>query len=377
MTGAMIMSGAGRTLRPAAALLLAGAILSGCGWVRVPVRSGPAAPPAAGAEARPPAAGTVTVQPGDTVYSIARQYDVPVRGLIHLNNLQPPYTVEPGNVLRLPPSSAVHTVAAGDTLYGISRRYGVDMARLARENELDPRKPIIPGQKLIIPEAMATVAAAAQAAPGTETALAPQVGAPPSAAVVESEPLPPLPTSPGGEGGVEAGAARPAPQQAERPAAAPAEQAAVAPARPPAAVRSSSRGFIKPVDGPVLSAYGPKSGGRHNDGINIAAPRGTPVRAAKDGVVAYAGNELPGFGNLVLIKHDGGWITAYGHNEEILVTKGQAVKQGQPIARVGSSGNVSQPQVHFELRQGSRAVDPTPYLSGEASRASPAGEQRG
>ena len=376
MTRAIAMSGAGRMLRPAAALLLAGAILSGCGWVRVPVRSGPAAPPAAGTEARSPAADTVTVRPGDTIYSIARQYDVPVRGLIHLNNLQPPYTVEPGALLRLPPSSAVHTVAAGDTLYGISRRYGVDMARLARENELDPRKPIVPGQKLIIPEAVATVAAAPQTMPATSAPAQPDVGAPPSASVVESEPLPPLPGQSGGQAEVAAGEARPAPPRTERPAAAPAEQAAVAPARPPATVRSS-RGFIKPVDGPILSAYGPKSGGRHNDGINIAAPRGTPVRAAKDGVVAYAGNELPGFGNLVLVKHDGGWITAYGHNEEILVTKGQAVKQGQPIARVGSSGNVSQPQVHFELRQGSRAVDPTPYLSGEASRASSAGGQRG
>ncbi|MCW8861524.1 MAG: M23 family metallopeptidase, partial [Rhodospirillales bacterium] len=117
-----------------------------------------------------------------------------------------------------------------------------------------------------------------------------------------------------------------------------------------------------PVQGRVISGFGPKAKGLHNDGINIAAPRGTPVRAAEEGVVAYAGNELRGFGNLLLVRHADGWVTAYAHSEKLLVERGDKVSKGQVIARVGSSGTVSSPQLHFELRKGKQAVDPTRYL---------------
>lgn len=123
------------------------------------------------------------------------------------------------------------------------------------------------------------------------------------------------------------------------------------------------KSFLKPVEGRIVSRFGAKAGGAHNDGINIAASRGATVRAASDGTVAYAGNELPGFGNLVLVKHADGWVTAYGHNDQILVRKGQLVARGEPIAKVGSTGNVTEPQLHFELRNGSRAVDPAPFLA--------------
>jgi len=99
-----------------------------------------------------------------------------------------------------------------------------------------------------------------------------------------------------------------------------------------------------------------------NDGINILARKGTPVRAAQNGVVAYAGNELRGFGNLLLVKHEGGWITAYAHNSELLVRTGQKVRRGQMISRVGSTGSVDKPQLHFELRRGNQAVNPERYL---------------
>ena len=112
----------------------------------------------------------------------------------------------------------------------------------------------------------------------------------------------------------------------------------------------------------MLSGFGGKAKGLVNDGINIAAPRGAPVRAAENGVVAYAGNELRGFGNMLLVKHEGGWITAYAHNGELLVKPGSRVRKGEPIARVGSSGNVRTPQLHFELRRGKEAVDPIKYL---------------
>ena len=115
--------------------------------------------------------------------------------------------------------------------------------------------------------------------------------------------------------------------------------------------------------GPVISAFGAKGKGLHNDGINIRADRGSPVRAAEHGVVAYAGNELRGFGNLLLVRHAGGWITAYAHNDTLLVARGDRVRRGQVIARVGSSGSVTEPQLHFELRKGKRAVDPRKYLT--------------
>lgn len=113
-----------------------------------------------------------------------------------------------------------------------------------------------------------------------------------------------------------------------------------------------------PVNGKIISNFGPTANGLHNDGINIAAPRGTPVHAAENGVVVYAGNQLRGFGNLLLIRHADGWVTAYAHNDTLLVKKGEQVKRGQVIARVGSTGNVSSPQLHFELRKGTEAVDP-------------------
>jgi murein DD-endopeptidase MepM/ murein hydrolase activator NlpD len=136
------------------------------------------------------------------------------------------------------------------------------------------------------------------------------------------------------------------------------DSAAPIPAPPPI----SGDGFIWPVQGKIISAFGTKDQGHQNDGINISAARGTPVRATENGVVAYAGNELRGFGNLVLIRHADGWITAYAHNEELLVRRGQIVRKGQDIATVGSSGGVGEPQLHFQMRQGKNAVDPTKQL---------------
>ena len=125
---------------------------------------------------------------------------------------------------------------------------------------------------------------------------------------------------------------------------------------------ASRGGFIWPVCGRVISRFGSIGKGLQNDGINILARKGTPVRAAQNGVVAYAGNELRGFGNLLLVKHKAGWISAYAHNSELLVRTGQKVRRGQVISRVGSTGSVDKPQLHFELRRGNRAVNPERYL---------------
>ncbi len=259
--------------------------------------------------------GSITVKAGDSVHIIARRYNVSTRALIEMNRLKPPYKLLVGKVLRLP-RGRVHTVVRGDTLYGISRSYGIDMNALARANRLAPPYLLLVGQRLNVP---------VTSAGATQTAVLP----------VEPPPAPKVDTT---------AKARPAP---------------LIPTPPP---RSSGR-FLWPVKGAILSKFGPKSGGFHNDGINISAPRGAPVRAAEAGVVAYAGNELRGYGNLLLIRHAEGWTTAYAHNDVLLVTRGDTVRRGQTVAKVGSSGNVTAPQSHFELRRGTKVVDPLKHLA--------------
>lgn len=117
-----------------------------------------------------------------------------------------------------------------------------------------------------------------------------------------------------------------------------------------------------PVRGHVLSTFGDQGSGQRNDGINIAADAGTTIHAAENGVVVYAGNELKGFGNLVLIRHADGYMTAYAHAQSLLVHKGDTVQRGQSIALVGQTGDVTQPQLHFEIRQGDSPVDPEPLM---------------
>ena len=120
--------------------------------------------------------------------------------------------------------------------------------------------------------------------------------------------------------------------------------------------------FSWPVRGAIVSKFGTIGKGRANDGINIKAARGTAVKAADAGTVAYAGNELKGFGNLILVRHNDGWITAYAHNDRLLVKKGQKVRRGEKIATVGATGGVNSPQLHFEIRAGKKAVNPVAYL---------------
>jgi murein DD-endopeptidase MepM/ murein hydrolase activator NlpD len=121
--------------------------------------------------------------------------------------------------------------------------------------------------------------------------------------------------------------------------------------------------FAWPLNGRILAGYGVAPDGSHNDGISIAAPRGAPIAAIEAGTVAYAGNELRGYGNLVLIKHADGWISAYAHCDELLVKKGASVHRGTVIAKVGATGNVSEPQLYFELRRGKQPVNPREFLA--------------
>ena len=141
---------------------------------------------------------------------------------------------------------------------------------------------------------------------------------------------------------------------------------ATMPRSPPPSLRPRGRlpprKFRWPARGKVIAAFGKRTDGSHNDGINIAVPQGADVHAAEGGRVAYAGNELKGYGNLVLIRHDNGWVSAYAHADQILVKRDDVVRRGQVIAKAGKTGTVDQPQLHFELRHGAKPVDPLPHM---------------
>lgn len=281
----------------------------------------------------PPAGGGwVTVRPGDTVYAIARRTGASPQAIIAENDLRPPYTLRIGDTLRVPdpgrkiandlsqpapratPVSAsrsgLRVVRRGDTLYSISRATGASVEAIARANGLRPPYTLSVGQELIIP---------------------------------------------GTDGSAMRGGAQ---REASLDVADIARTVSYTP--PPA--QDSGRLFDWPVRGAVIAKYGATGAGRRNEGINIAAPAGTPVRAAADGEVVYRGSELDGYGNLLLIRHDDGFVTAYAHNDVMLVRKGQKVQKGQVIAKVGQTGAVSEPQLHFEIRQNLKSVDPLAFL---------------
>ncbi|MDN3719274.1 M23 family metallopeptidase [Roseibium salinum] len=120
--------------------------------------------------------------------------------------------------------------------------------------------------------------------------------------------------------------------------------------------------FRWPVQGRIISEFGAKPGGGKNEGVNLAVPEGTPVKAADDGTVIYSGNELKGYGNLILLRHSQGWVSAYAHNSELKVKRGDTVRRGDVVGLAGATGSVNQPQLHFELRQGNKPVDPLKYM---------------
>lgn len=381
-------------------LLVATLLVSACGdrvVMRAPLGGIPPAQQAPGggglaADApppplvKPPGGGAadsrgIVVLPGDTVHSIAQRYQVPNRALIELNRLEPPYALEPGRVLILP-APQFHTVARGETLYGLSRRYRTDLASLARLNNLAPPYGIYDGQVLRLPGQEVAMAQASVNPPVS----VPVAAAPPPAGGITVQEIPPASVpavpatvpSPAASPPVAASPSPPqsqaqppaAPQQAEPvPSGAGVLPPPIAPVDPPppqtAALpptRAGSGQFLWPAKGRLISGFGSKPGGQHNDGINIEVAHGAPVRAAESGTVIYAGNELKGYGNLLLVRHAGGWVTAYAHNDQLLVRRGAQVARGQVIAQAGSSGGVGSPQVHFEIRRGREAVDPMRYL---------------
>lgn len=242
--------------------------------------------------------------------------------------------------------SILHTVQSGDTAWNISRRYGITVDQLAAANGGSTTVKL--GTRIVIPSA--------NQQPGVQVAsLDPQAAAPA-----------PMPTAaPAVPPAAAAASATPlAEARAQQVAAAPQTGAAgaLAPSVPQPSAAATS-GFRWPVRGRIISGFGKKPNGERNDGINLAVPEGTAVKAAEDGTVIYAGNELKSYGNLVLIRHSDGWVSAYAHNSELKVRRGDAVRRGQVIALSGMSGGVTTPQVHFELRKDAAPVDPLKHMS--------------
>lgn len=353
----------------------------------------------------------VRVQPGETLFSMSRRYGIPVAVLQTTNNLPESATLREGQeviipvfsaagssvaaapaapqtlgvdstltgsvptqrpaMLRVPaptprpasiasmspqlplpsvapqlaavPAAGTHVVAQGETLYGIARRYQMPVGQLMSANNIADANSIRIGQRLVVG------AGSGQALPPVASLSAiPQTGGQTSgqtpAQIVAARTYTP-------------------PQQATQVAAV--EQTAAireAAARNDAIAEQTPLQFRWPIRGRVLSTFGTSASGVRNDGVNIAVPEGASIRAAEDGEVVYAGNELRGFGNLVLIQHRGGYVTAYAHNSQITVRRGDRVSRGEIIARAGSTGDVDTPQLHFEIRRGTTPVDPGPYL---------------
>jgi murein DD-endopeptidase MepM/ murein hydrolase activator NlpD len=327
----------------------------------------------------------ITVAPGETVDSIARRYGVPATAIIEANRLPSANAIQAGQRLVIPrhasgatppaapaappPShlmappavkpiapvvasvaphsagpvnSGVHVVAPGDTLTKIAHQYRKSLAEISKANNIPPDGKLSIGDRIIIPGVRISSAtpeaepAAASFKPiGTKLAAAApaQNTAMQSTSAQSASMVTPAAETPGNESAVKTAA-------------------------------ESTPGFRWPVRGRIIAGFGPKPNGQQNDGIDVAVPENTPIKAAEGGVVAYAGNELKGYGNLVLVKHPNGYVTAYANAKELLVKRGDQIKRGDVIAKSGQSGNVDAPQLHFEVRKGSAPVDPMQFLNG-------------
>jgi len=339
-------------------------------------------PPRSVAAAQPVGGTKIIVGTSDTLDVLAKRYHVTPQAILAANGYKGPRALSPGQQLIIPHPGAVaavpapvmapvaaapamtpkpvamvaapssyHFVNHGDTLASIARKNHISAAELARANGLDPSAKLKLGTKLTVPGAK-TAAVAAPLAP------TPVAAAPVAAALqpVAAAPVPATKMAAVAQPAQSARLAQATTNIEEKPA-------VEAPAKA-AETTSSLPTFRWPVRGKVITSYGAKTNGKSNDGINVAVPEGTPVKAAEDGVVAYSGNELKGYGNLVLVRHSNGYVTAYAHASELLVKRGDTIKRGQVIAKSGQSGEVASPQLHFEIRKGSSPVDPLQFLNG-------------
>jgi murein DD-endopeptidase MepM/ murein hydrolase activator NlpD len=310
---------------------------------------------------------TIIVGTSDTMDALAHRYGVTSAEILKANGYKGPRALQPGQQLIIPPRAvaaapavvapkavavaapvaappSVHVVNRGDTLMSIAHRNHVPVAELAKANGIEANSKLKLGQKINVPGAKSAAAPVA-AQPAQVAAAQPGVVTAPATKMAAVEPK----------------------EKARLAQATTTPEAAAAVTETPVKTAEATGAlptFRWPVRGRVVTGYGAKTNGKSNDGINVAVPEGTPVKAAEDGVVAYSGNELKGYGNLILVRHSNGYVTAYAHASELLVKRGETIKRGQIIAKSGQSGEVGSPQLHFEIRKGSSPVDPLQFLNG-------------
>lgn len=285
------------------------------------------------ANARTVAASTYVVQPGDTLRGVGNRTGAGSEAIARANGLIAPYALRAGQKLQVP-GGRYHLVAEGETGIAIAAAYGVAWSRIVAVNGLSEPYMLRRGQRLLLP------GDAPARAPGIEQRAAAfrididdvLTGGQPAAA--DNAPV-----------AVASRAPKPLPSNV--------------PIAQPARLSGS---FVWPLKGMILSRFGPGESGAKNNGIDIAAPMGTPIRAAADGVVAYAGDKVAVFGGLVLLNHGSNWVSAYGHASRVDVVRGQKVTKGQVIGLVGDTGYASKPKLHFELRKDRVPVNPIGQL---------------
>jgi murein DD-endopeptidase MepM/ murein hydrolase activator NlpD len=265
--------------------------------------------------------------------------------------------VEPEDYAGLPsvPRATYFTVMArpGDTLMSIGDRYNVSVSTLEHINNIEHTHDVTAGEEIRIPAGSHRTREAVfhDATTGPYRQTHPMVAfsqlpppPPPPVRTARNNPAPPIP-----------------------PQAAPKSQPVVVHEQQAIPVSYSGEHFAWPLSGPIISSFGSGLNGERNDGINIAAKLGEPIHAAASGTVSYAGNELKGYGNLIIIRHDDGYVTTYAHAQSIGVNRGDHVEKGQVIGLAGATGDVEKPQLHFEIRHGVDPVDPRPLLVADSA----------
>lgn len=276
--------------------------------------------------------GTVLVRSNDNIWSISKRFRLPLRDIIDINSISPPYKLQVGQRIKLPQPEE-YIVRENDTLYSISRIFSVSISDLVHINNMRSPYRLHTGQRLRLPSHRKTRIAKSYYQKRDSSV---------NYKNHKNKNKRYKTTRPTGKRAV------------------PIEKETTFSKNDNNSYNNAR--FIWPVRGKIISSFGPKSDGLHNDGINIAVPMGAPIKSVSSGKVVYVGDDLNSFGNLILIKHENGWISAYGHLKSTKVSKGDWVKQGDIIGTAGSSGNVTSPQLHFELRRGSKAINPQKYL---------------
>lgn len=302
----------------------------------------PPAPPAWEARKVQPNAVDVTaqtyvVQPGDTLSHVVQKTGASADAIVRTNGIAAPFTLLPKQKLQIP-AGRYHRVGKGESGIAIGRAYGVDWSRIATLNHIEQGNLLREGDRLLVPSRReVSVMSIDERARAFDLDIDDLVTGTQPALAKHAKPVAPVKS-----------AATPPPVD-----------------QPVAEPKGSFTGkFAWPLHGRIVRPFGPLPTGARNNGINIAAKGGDTVTAAADGVVAFAGT-LAAFGNLVLIRHAGAWNTVYGHLRKLTVTRGQAVKRGQPIGEAGATGAASEPQLHFEILNGRQAVNPIDRLPAE------------